>query len=462
MSPLYIGLAEGDAQTDMIATEATAALASGTDTNIVGTAAIQITDNGTLTAEGSKNYRLSAVNGSLTILEKALEGSGETPDKTGGSVPLKPGDLNSGTVQTAVIKDGDGLPRAELETNLTVPVAKALLSQEETEQVERGKDALIYLVLSEADSTSSDDSGDDDNSDSGTTQASGNIPMPSTTPMPSEDQGVGNTSDRDHQDSESNPNDSQATDITTPERGNDNREDETTPEQDENVRPQTPAAEMVEDISQEIRQQLEDAVEEILKRAPAIQPGPYIQIPEELQNTVEEDGNIRFTVAIPSELLEDGRTFYLTTVDSNGNVMILTNDSIEDGMISVTGDPHATYQIIYEDDGATLADMIGNDGTLIGTDGKSVQVSTNHCFWHWLILLVMLIGLATAIILGRKKKKMVLLSLVIATILTIVLAILGNCLFDWIFTIVAVIVMAIIAVMLSRNKEKNESISENA
>ncbi len=116
--------------------------------------------------------------------------------------------------------------------------------------------------------------------------------MPSTTPMPSEDQGVGNTSDRNHQDSESNPNDSQATDITTPERGNDNREDETTPEQDENVRPQTPAAEMVEDISQEIRQQLEDAVEEILKRAPAIQPGPYIQIPEELQNTVEEDGNI--------------------------------------------------------------------------------------------------------------------------------------------------------------------------
>lgn len=155
MSPLYIGLAEGDAQTDMIATEATAALASGTDTNVVGTAAIQITDNGTLTAEGSKNYRLSAVNGSLTILEKALEGSGETPDKTGGSVPLKPGDLNSGTVQTAVIKDGDGLPRAELETNLTVPVAKALLSQEETEQVERGKDALIYLVLSEADSTAS-------------------------------------------------------------------------------------------------------------------------------------------------------------------------------------------------------------------------------------------------------------------------------------------------------------------
>ena len=155
MSLLYIGLAEGDAQTDMIATEATAALASGTDTNIVGTAAIQITDNGTLTAEGSKNYRLSAVNGSLTILEKALEGSGETPDKTGRSVPLKPGDLNSGTVQTAVIKDGDGLPRAELETNLTVPVAKALLSQEETEQVERGKDALIYLVLSEADSTAS-------------------------------------------------------------------------------------------------------------------------------------------------------------------------------------------------------------------------------------------------------------------------------------------------------------------
>ncbi|MDD3369354.1 MAG: hypothetical protein PHP50_10810 [Lachnospiraceae bacterium] len=89
--------------------------------------------------------------------------------------------------------------------------------------------------------------------------------------------------------------------------------------------------------------------------------------------------------------------------------------------------------------------MVGNDGTLIGADGKVISVATNHCYWHWLILLVVLVGSAAALVLGRKRKKQAWLVLGAAMILYVLFAILGTCYLDWIFAVVGIVVDAVIA-----------------
>ncbi|MDD3369353.1 MAG: hypothetical protein PHP50_10805 [Lachnospiraceae bacterium] len=127
----------------------------------------------------------------------------------------------------------------------------------------------------------------------------------------------------------------------------DSSTDNKTPASTETVKkPETRTAQITSDIPQKEKAQLDNAVSEIKEIAPSIQPGPYVKLPEDAAETTDENGNAIFTVEIPADLLADGRTFYLVTTDSNGNVVVLLNESIENGVISVTGDPNATYQII--------------------------------------------------------------------------------------------------------------------
>ena len=63
---------------------------------------------------------------------------------------------------------------------------------------------------------------------------------------------------------------------------------------------------------------------------------------------IGEDGKVTFTIDIPEEIAKEGRTYYLVTVDKDGNIVVLQNESIVNGTLTFTGDPNATYQIVYE------------------------------------------------------------------------------------------------------------------
>ena len=275
----------------------------------------------------------------------------------------------------------------------------------------------------------------------------------------------------------------------------------------------TPKAETMPSIPKEKEKQLKDALEELQKKIPNLQPGPFIKVvidpstnggKDTLHSNgtmgggnatdgtsttggnatngagtaggnanngngtssgengingegivIGEDGKVTFTIDIPEEIAKKGRTYYLVTVDKDGNIVVLQNESIVNGTLTFTGDPNATYQIVYEDGGATLPDVLNENGWLVDENGKSVTVDTNHCFCHYIVLLLAAIGIFLTLFFRGKQKKQ-LLTIGIDTIAMIILTLVGWCTWDIIVTILGVVIMCAIFFWSKKNKDSNE------
>ena len=206
---------------------------------------------------------------------------------------------------------------------------------------------------------------------------------------------------------------------------------------------QTSVAETIEKPSKKVEKQLKDAFSQIKKLDSEIQSGPYVQIDasniESGRNN--NDGKVKFILNIPEDIVADGRTFYLVTVDSEGNIVVLQNESLEDGVFSATGDPNATYQIVYEDGESTLAELVSEEGSLMDTNGNVISVKTvNTCFWHWIIAVLALIGVVLTLLARKKKQTMIVAA--IDTVLMLVCVILGSCRWDIVTMLIGVVLLA--------------------
>ncbi len=206
---------------------------------------------------------------------------------------------------------------------------------------------------------------------------------------------------------------------------------------------QTSVAETIEKPSKKVEKQLKDAFSQIKKLDSEIQSGPYVQIDasniESGRNN--NDGKVKFILNIPEDIVADGRTFYLVTVDSEGNIVVLQNESLEDGVFSATGDPNATYQIVYEDGESTLAEQVSEEGSLMDTNGNVISVKTvNTCFWHWIIAVLALIGVVLTLLARKKKQAMIVAA--IDTVLMLVCVILGSCRWDIVTMLIGVVLLA--------------------
>lgn len=206
---------------------------------------------------------------------------------------------------------------------------------------------------------------------------------------------------------------------------------------------QTSVAETIEKPSKKVEKQLKDAFSQIKKLDSEIQSGPYVQIDasniESGRNN--NDGKVKFILNIPEDIVADGRTFYLVTVDSEGNIVVLQNESLEDGVFSATGDPNATYQIVYEDGESTLAEQVSEEGSLMDTNGNVISVKTvNTCFWHWIIAVLALIGVVLTLLARKNKQAMIVAA--IDTVLMLVCVILGSCRWDIVTMLIGVVLLA--------------------
>ena len=81
-----------------------------------------------------------------------------------------------------------------------------------------------------------------------------------------------------------------------------------------------------------------------------------------------------------------------------------------------------------------------------------MTVSTNHCLWHWLILVITLFGLGAIALLGRQKKKYILFFGAVTTVLDLIVAVIGFCTLDWILLIVGVLLMLLLTAFLYRGR----------
>ncbi len=578
----------------------TVSFPTGKDFDKAGTAVLKITDVGALKADAAKNYELQTGNdATLTLLEKK-EPEGSTEEDSGASVLV-----GNGVVRTAVVTDGSGLPKVKLETNLSTDKAEKLLDENEKEEVENGKNALIFLVVSDADSagntqgmenieakaytisadmkiglyldlmlfkqigsdepenitntkgikvnvslripeplvnkdtnitrtytviyehegvvktivpqvsgeylkfdasefslyaiayedTEKSNEGDDDvpsDDDDKPSDGDGDKPSGGDGDKPSggdddEPSGGNNDASSEGQGGESNTpgNLSEKEDSAEPigevgekqedrepskpgegatlqpeedeEKQPDNnadREDGTGTKEEESVMPDTAKGEIAEELPASDKRKLEEALDKVKELVSGIEAGPYVQIPEEDQNAADEHGNMTFTVNIPDEFKAEGRNFYLIAVDEAGNIVVLPNESIEEGVITVTGKADLSYQMIYEDGSSTLLDMIGEDGRIRLENGELLKAKTD-CISHWILLLISLLGLVLTAFLRKKKTWFIFLPVIIlgADILGIIL---GKCCWEWMITIV----YAVVAYMLffHRKGKKIETI----
>lgn len=69
-------------------------------------------------------------------------------------------------------------------------------------------------------------------------------------------------------------------------------------------------------------------------------------------------------------------------MDADGKVVVLQNQSTEDGVFSAAAPAGTVWQMVYEDNGAELSDYVAKDGTVPTTGTDVLHVSTNHCLWH--------------------------------------------------------------------------------
>ena len=220
------------------------------------------------------------------------------------------------------------------------------------------------------------------------------------------------------------------------------------------------------EVPQTVEKQLEKALEEIKKMDSRIQEGPVV-IPSVQSHAGEtldsSDGSIKtLVVTVPEELQKEGRVFYLMTVDSEGDVIILPGESNGDGTFSVKGsaDSNATYEIIYEDiaDGEIpLTGHISEDGKLVDTEGNVVLVDTateseESCIWHWLILTIALVGIALSVVIERKDRRFFFIAVVATLLLSLALAFLGTCMVDWIVMAAEALAMTGLTVFMMRKK----------
>jgi hypothetical protein len=220
----------------------------------------------------------------------------------------------------------------------------------------------------------------------------------------------------------------------------------------DNAAKDTPAGKTVKDVPKETGRQLADALEKIKDLDPDIKEGPYIQVTSG-ESSSQNGTKVTFTVPVPKDLQAKNRTFYLVGVDKKGNVVVIKNESLDGKSLTFKGDPDMTYQLVYEDGGAKLDDHIGNDGRLVTKDGSAVTVSTSHCFWHWMILILAVLGAALEY-LFRKKKKAAVAVMPADICLMIICCMLGWCHWDIIAAVIGALAVAGSFAYLQRREER--------
>ena len=582
---------------------------SGANIAVAGKYALKVTNVGTLkdVSPQPQNYVLSGTkDGVLTVIAKPSEGgseggsgggSGENPggdEDTGGSVKFDT--PASGVVKTSVIKDEERLPDTKLQTNLTVELAEKLLEPAEVTEVESGKDALIYLMLSDADETDSSisqdvnaikdtaltvdldmqiganldvslfkkvgDAAPEKISETGEAKVTVYVTLPDelkqtdssvkrtyyiffchngivdkitpvydsqkgvlsfaadrfsvytiayvdktsggdnpvippvnpenpTTPgMPdTPDSPVGDTPESDNPAQPSGPSrpdnngnsgngnntnvsggtqgDSGASaggsdsipggsgstpgdniEVAEAEPGTD-KPDNSGNKPDSSGRIPTGDADVIspDNVPKDIQSKLDDAVDLIKTIDPSIEPGAIIKI----DDGYEESETVRITVKIPDELIASGRTFYAVTVDGDSNIIVLTNESIEEGTLTITGKAGAYYAIVYEDGTGRLADMLTSDGKVLSPDGSTLQIKPDKCFMHWIILLIALAGIILELLLKRKKLVQIA-AMALLAVAMVICIISGSCIYDIVLAVLGILAMMLVKVLLLEGK----------
>ena len=205
-------------------------------------------------------------------------------------------------------------------------------------------------------------------------------------------------------------------------------------------------------VTKEEKEHLKDAIKWIKKNVPEIAVGPYVSVIDnrsaDASGSAENAGApVTFETVVSKDMVTDSRSFGLMAVKPSGEVVILTSNNYRinekgDYVFEFTGDPELTYVMIYEDSDVPMGQLlldngieINDDNTVFAVaDGKKIFLDTEEekpCMNHWGVLAAAAVSLALLIAFRKKKLSTLLLILGADLVVSLALAIFGDCNADW-------------------------------
>lgn len=201
---------------------------------------------------------------------------------------------------------------------------------------------------------------------------------------------------------------------------------------------------------------LEQAKEEYSSIYKGFQVGSYIKISitkkndnGKWKNIKKFNNDIKFLIDIPKiSQISEAKEYYLIQIRDGGYSITEDEDNyLEILTASVSGAAMCAigYTLPYAEVTPTVAPTAPPTYWEHLTDG-------DLCVWHWFMLAFFVIGFTWVLAIESKKIRIVFLS--VMSILCIILAILGQCVYDWPFAIGSIIFMILIHVGRSYKKKK--------
>ena len=217
------------------------------------------------------------------------------------------------------------------------------------------------------------------------------------------------------------------------------------------------------EMPKDVKDALEDAIDKLKEVAPGVIDLGYV-----IQDGTSTDGydseNSIITISIQGMEDYPSGDYYLVTVDEEGRIILIPNESITDGTLAFTADPDKDYKLICDTQG-TLKGMLDPNGYVIVGDKGPLKVEVRRFILFDFLVTLLLIAIGIIAFLKRKRwgKPYVLTVSVLSLILLILTERLGSIRFFGHYSLwfalmfIASPVIVLVTAYYKGNEQKNKN-----
>lgn len=203
---------------------------------------------------------------------------------------------------------------------------------------------------------------------------------------------------------------------------------------------------------------MEQAMEEYTKTYKGFQVGSYIKISIAKKNEKgkwkkikELNNDIKLFIDVPQiSQISDAKGYYLLQM-RNGEYSLIEDEDhyLETMTVAVSG--AAMCAIGYN---LPVAETTPTAKPVQKPSYWNQMINGDLCVWHWFDISILIIGITWLLAIESKKIRIIFLSVV--SILCLIIAIMGSCIYDWIFAIGCIVVMVLVHIGKTFYKRHNK------
>lgn len=203
---------------------------------------------------------------------------------------------------------------------------------------------------------------------------------------------------------------------------------------------------VAEGLTESQNELMEQAMKEYTKLYKGFQVGSYIKINIEKKNengkwkkVKELNNDIKLFIDVPKiSQISDAKAYYLLQI-RNGEYFITEDEDHYLETMTVTVSGAAMCAIGYN---LPVVETTPTAKPATQPSYWKQMVSGDFCVWHWFDISILIIGITWLLAIESKKIRIIFLS--VMSILCLIMAIMGNCGYDWPLAIGCIVVMVLV------------------